>query len=525
MTAVHSTTSDGFAVGRWHVALLAIIVAIAGAVRAYRIDATSVWCDELLSIHLSNGNGLAADRLPRDALIEPVPDLMTLRAARPAWRIWGSMQDDVHPPLYYIVLRLWRDVFGDSPTAIRSLSAVLGTLAVIAMFFAGREIAGTAAGLCVAAINAVASNHIYFGQEARMYALVLLLLGIALALILRIERLGFSARRGIGLAACALCAMLTLYLASTVLVASAIYVLIRFRGRDRAGTIASFVAAAICFAICWGPFFLEQNFHDEKTNWQRADPHGHLSNTLALAAKLPINQFGVPVGRDGAYAYAFAVIYVLPALFVRRRPTILLPWMAAIFVVGVPMGADLVRTTSMTQWPRYTILLIPTLSLAIVAMATQLPAWLRWTLPLSLAAFGAISLPPTYEKERYDFRNNARFAERASIDGDARLICISTWNEKFDSVLLLACQYYWRQPPQSVVFVESVAALERLPRSATGDRFVLMAGDRDAELLQSGSHYESIGQATRALGVGTVMTFRRVDAPTTRAVSGGGEAQ
>ncbi|WP_442945002.1 glycosyltransferase family 39 protein [Nostoc sp.] len=36
-----------------------------------------------------------------------------------------AKQDPQHPPLYYIIARLWMEVFGNSVTAIRSLSACI----------------------------------------------------------------------------------------------------------------------------------------------------------------------------------------------------------------------------------------------------------------------------------------------------------------------------------------------------------------------------------------------------------------
>lgn len=513
---VTASARDVFAVRRWHVACVVLILACAALLRAHHIGATSIWCDELLSIHLSNAHAYSVDRLPRDVLIEPVPDLMSLAAARPAWEVWAGMGGDMHPPLYYVVLRLWREVFGDSPAGLRSLSALLGTLAVLATFLAGRELAGTVAGIWAAAIGTVASTAIYYGQEARMYALVLLWAAVALALVLRIGRLGFTRRRGGALAACALAAMLTLYLSSTVLLACALYALFRFRGRDRVGTIASLVIAGVGFAVLWGPFLFGQNFHAMKSDWLKADPQGHARHVADMIFSLPLNHFGVPRQSDRALTWAFAIVYFLPALFLRKCPAILLPWLASLLIVGVPAGADLLRTTNMLEWQRYTLLLVPTVSVALAAIATRLPPRVGWAVPAALVLCGVVSLPATYGRERYDYRHSARFAEGASLAEGRRLVCLTTGNEKFNSVLLLACQYYWARPPESVVFVESVEALARLPRSTTGDDIVLMAGDRDAEMAGA-PHYAYAGRATRALGVGTVINYSRTDRPTSAA--------
>src|SRR5688572_20559441 len=49
---------------------------------------------------------------------------------------WGEMMHriglDVHPPLYYWVLRIWSYVFGSSLLSLRSLSILFGILTIYA---------------------------------------------------------------------------------------------------------------------------------------------------------------------------------------------------------------------------------------------------------------------------------------------------------------------------------------------------------------------------------------------------------
>ena len=42
----------------------------------------------------------------------------------------GSLRLNVHLPLYYLVLKVWMGVFGDSVAAIRGLSVACGALTV-----------------------------------------------------------------------------------------------------------------------------------------------------------------------------------------------------------------------------------------------------------------------------------------------------------------------------------------------------------------------------------------------------------
>jgi uncharacterized membrane protein len=53
-----------------------------------------------------------------------------------------SLAADVpqHPPFYFVLARLWTKLFGDSPKAIRSLSAFLAFLVIPSLYWLSREL-------------------------------------------------------------------------------------------------------------------------------------------------------------------------------------------------------------------------------------------------------------------------------------------------------------------------------------------------------------------------------------------------
>jgi outer membrane biosynthesis protein TonB len=87
---------------------------------------------------------------------------------------------DQHPPLYYALLHGWMRLVGDSEFAVRTLSALFGTLTVPVIYRLARRIAGKTAGLLAALILAVSPFHVRFAQEARMYTLLALEAALAL---------------------------------------------------------------------------------------------------------------------------------------------------------------------------------------------------------------------------------------------------------------------------------------------------------------------------------------------------------
>ncbi|MFZ0548329.1 MAG: hypothetical protein WAM60_22975, partial [Candidatus Promineifilaceae bacterium] len=84
--------------GRFLLAAIVILLLAAG-LRFYRLDAQSFWNDEGNSARLSERS---------------VPLIIDGTAS------------DIHPPLYYLLLRGWRELVGETEFGLRSLSAFLG---------------------------------------------------------------------------------------------------------------------------------------------------------------------------------------------------------------------------------------------------------------------------------------------------------------------------------------------------------------------------------------------------------------
>jgi mannosyltransferase len=92
------------------------------------------------------------------------------------------------PPLYYLLAWLWSHLFGVHEAGLRSLSAIFGTATVPIAYLVGRELIGRRAGLALAAIVAVEPMLVWYSQDARAYALLVLLSSAALLFFLRSRR-------------------------------------------------------------------------------------------------------------------------------------------------------------------------------------------------------------------------------------------------------------------------------------------------------------------------------------------------
>jgi hypothetical protein len=191
---------------------LASVVAVGAALRLYGLDHQSLWNDEMASVVG------AARASTLDALRYVPPD---------------------HLQGYQFLLHVWTRCFGDSETVLRLLSALLGIATIPAMFVLGRRCYGDPEALLAAGLTAVAWMPVYYSQEARPYALLLLcvvLSLICLADVLRALHSGSEPSRGavIGYIAAAGATASTHYFGLLAVVVQAAIVGAVLAGRPRA---------------------------------------------------------------------------------------------------------------------------------------------------------------------------------------------------------------------------------------------------------------------------------------------------
>jgi 4-amino-4-deoxy-L-arabinose transferase-like glycosyltransferase len=146
------------------------------------------------------------------------------------------------PPLYYAVAWVWVQVTGTGEWGLRSLSALAGVATVPVAYAIGAELRGRRAGLWTAALVAVNPMLLWYSQEARAYALLVLFCAVSLLFTLRAMR-GGARRDYVWWGIFSGLAVATHYFAIFPIVAE-IFLLCRRRGR------ASWPGLAILAAAC-----------------------------------------------------------------------------------------------------------------------------------------------------------------------------------------------------------------------------------------------------------------------------------
>ena len=93
---------------------------------------------------------------------------------------WSALVDalrhDGHPPLYYVLLGAWSDVFGTTDAALRAFSGVLGVLSLPLGWLVARRHLDRRGSIMVVAVLASSPFAVRYATEVRMYGLLLVLL-------------------------------------------------------------------------------------------------------------------------------------------------------------------------------------------------------------------------------------------------------------------------------------------------------------------------------------------------------------
>jgi mannosyltransferase len=145
------TRSSGFLLG------IVLALLLATFLRFHRLGGQSFWNDEGNSARLSE---------------------------RSIGLIIEGTASDIHPPLYYLLLRGWRELVGETEFGLRSLSALAGVGVVAVTMALGWRLFGRWVALVAGMVAAVNPALVYYSQEARMYELLALWAGLSSWLLL-----------------------------------------------------------------------------------------------------------------------------------------------------------------------------------------------------------------------------------------------------------------------------------------------------------------------------------------------------
>ena len=128
--------------------LLIGVLMLAAALRLAHAGVESLWFDEAFAVIASRVDAI---------------------------HILRGEAEPVLPPFYFLALHFWQKAVGESELAVRALSALCSLLAVAVACRLAARLFDRRAGLWMAGLMAVSPFQVYYAQEARPYALIVLL--------------------------------------------------------------------------------------------------------------------------------------------------------------------------------------------------------------------------------------------------------------------------------------------------------------------------------------------------------------
>lgn len=376
------------------------MVTVAGVVARFATT-SPLWLDEALSVNIAS---LDLGEIPE------------------------ALRRDGHPPLYYWLLHLWMELVGDSDLAVRALSGVLAVATLPLAWLAGGRLGGRRGARWAVVVLALSPYAVRYATEARMYALVMLLVTAGYLLLDNVLR----GQRGLSLAGLSLVAAGLLwshYWSVYLLGATGLVLLVRWWARagtrsDARAAIAALVAGGLLF-LPWLPSFLDQTRHTG-TPWALPSrPTVMLDVTLA------------DLGGGGfaeARLYGVAVVIALVvAVFgqasgiheVRLTDRFQPETRDEVIVVVLTLAAGAVAgyASSSAYASRYASVVVPLVLLLAAVGLTRLRGWLLVGLAAAVLVFGVVGSARNVVTDRTQSGRHAAAIAAGATGSDVVVAC------------------------------------------------------------------------------------------------------
>ena len=157
---------------------------------------------------------------------------------------------DVHMPMYHVLLHYWMIVFGTGVEAVRSMSLVFFVACIPVLYLLSRTILNRGWSLVVITLFALSPFMNWYGSEARMYTLLTFFALLSQYFYVRI----LQGKQGWGgYAITAIIGAYSHYFFMFTLAAQAIFYLFN-RNKFKAGSLKRFIATAVGVIIAIAPW-------------------------------------------------------------------------------------------------------------------------------------------------------------------------------------------------------------------------------------------------------------------------------
>ncbi|MCF4970595.1 glycosyltransferase family 39 protein [Nostoc sp. CMAA1605] len=168
-------------------------IAIGLILRFWDLELKPLWMDEVITAIFSLGKNY--HDLPLDVLVnlQDIPKIFTFRSGVSCGEIAQNLTNQsTHPPLFFCGMYRWLGWIGissdDWVMKLRSLPALFGVGAIVAIYAVNYRAFSQISGIVAALFMAVSPFAVYLSQEARHYTLPMFLITLSLLGLMQIQQ-------------------------------------------------------------------------------------------------------------------------------------------------------------------------------------------------------------------------------------------------------------------------------------------------------------------------------------------------
>ena len=256
--------------------LFILIITLGIFFRLVNLDSKTYWHDETFtSLRIS---GYTAQEMVADIFngeVLTIEDIQKYQYPNQLKNVMDTInslavEDPQHPPLYFVMLRCWTQLWGNSVAVKRSFSVVVSLLVFPSVYWlCGELFEKQVIGLVASAFFSLSPFHLLLAQEAREYILWLLTILLSSAALLRAIRLKTQFSWGIYAFTWAL-GLYSFLLTGLVAMAHGIYVLIMHKFR-LSKTVIAYGLASVVGLLLFTPWLFivanNVNYIHKATDW------------------------------------------------------------------------------------------------------------------------------------------------------------------------------------------------------------------------------------------------------------------
>ncbi|MGC9356223.1 MAG: glycosyltransferase family 39 protein [Anaerolineae bacterium] len=372
--------------------LLILAVLVGGMLRLIGLDRKSIWLDESATAMFASGT---------------VQEIT-------------SPGGDPHPPLYYLIMHYWSDL-GKGEFLLRLPSAIAGILTIPLMYWLVREWSDERAALVGAWLLALAPMHLWYSQEARMYALVTFF-GVSSTLC---YSLALHRKRPLWWLGWVVATLLGLYTQYSMFVVVFLQIVLFVPLWRQRGASTGFLAVSLVALLVVGALYIPQA---RRFATQFLEGGGGGSSWYFMALQQLLDEVGIMVSLDTLTTLFKVAAVVSVVVLVGVVWTILRRDLSFRFHRWHLIGATLIYVGLLLAWvvprgfsvKRQSVILLPHLLGIIGFLFSRIDNWRRMMLIALL-----VTLPVTIYvvgfQEQESWREAVQYVEEREQEGDILL--------------------------------------------------------------------------------------------------------